>query len=112
MRRYRVGLPDDHFGVALGDQLQRSRTREPSGVTLAQGRVAEAHISASGEDMHVRRIGKRDRLAVAQPADPHDRALLVDADRTLVATAGRDRDQAAPGEAVVDVELLVAGLDA
>ena len=62
--------------------------------------------------MHVRRVGHRDLLTGMEAADGEHRVALVDRDRTLVPLARRHHHEAAAGERVVEVSLLVARLDA
>ena len=69
-------------------------------------------VADRDEHVHVRRVGDRDRLAGAEAADREHGVALVDRDRALVSLARRDDDEAAAGERVVEVALLVARLDA
>ena len=75
------------------------------------GAVERAHRRRRRTRAHAARRA-RHRLAGVEPADEQRGVALVDRDRAVVALPGRDRDQAAAGERVVEVALLVARLDA
>ena len=82
-------LPDQDLRVGGGREPPSTGSGEPHGVTLGEvARVLECHRSARDEQMQIRRIGKFDRIAGAQPRAVQRGVPVADVDRGRVAVSG------------------------
>src|SRR5215218_11250348 len=96
-----------------GGQSAGAGAREACRVTFSEcAHILEVDASGGDEQMHVRAIRHRRRLARLEAPAPEHGVALVDRDRTLVSLAGSDGTEPALVELAVDVALLVARGDA